>query len=326
MIREDIISFLRGVDDEALFAKALEAKISKVGDRVYLRGLIELSNRCRKNCFYCGIRCENGNTDRYELTKEQVITAAGYAYRSGYGSVVLQAGEQQSERFTDYVTELLRAIKKLSDGRLGITLSLGEQSEAVYRQWFEAGAHRYLLRIESSSADLYRRMHPNDHLFSERMECLGRLRRVGYQLGTGVMIGVPGQSIEQMADDLLFLCDLDIDMCGMGPYIEHPDAPLGTSEHTLTERFELSLRMIALLRLLMPDINIASTTALHALNPMGRQMGIACGANIIMPNITPQELRVNYKLYNNKPLSDIDLSGFDIAVGEWGDSKHFKKQ
>ena len=323
MDKDKIISLLDGAADDWLFGEALRLRNETIGDKVYLRGLIELSNRCRKNCFYCGIRCDNHNVERYELTKEQVVTAAKYALEHGYGSVVLQAGEQQSNRFTDFVTDLLSEIKELSQGKLGITLSLGEQSEATYEKWFAAGAHRYLLRIESSSEDVYKRIHPEDHSFTTRLGCLSSLKEIGYQVGTGVMIGLPEQTTESLADDLLFLKNFDVDMCGMGPYIEHPDAPLGKSQTPLEERFRLALRMISLLRLLMPTINIASTTALQAINPLGREMGIAAGANIIMPNITPSFLRANYKLYNNKPLSDIDLSGFDVAYNEWGDSRHY---
>lgn len=318
-----IVEYLRGGSDDSLFAEALRVKRERVGEKVYLRGLVELSNRCRKDCLYCGIRCSNMNTERYELSREQVLTAVDYAIERGYGSVVLQAGEQQSERFTEFVCDLLRQIKQRSEGKLGITISLGEQSRQTYQRWFEAGAHRYLLRIESSNEQIYSRIHPVGHEYQTRLECLHILREVGYQVGTGVMIGLPGQSLTDLANDLLFMRDFDVDMCGMGPYIEHPDAPLGRSEYSPQERFDMSLRMIALLRILMPDINIASTTALHALHPKGREMGVAVGANIIMPNITPSYLRENYKLYDNKPLNDIDLSGFDVSYGEWGDSRHF---
>lgn len=325
MERDSIINFLKGADDKLLFEQASAIKRHGVGSGVYLRGLIELSNRCRKDCLYCGIRRSNSNIERYELTADELLTAAKYAYDNRYGSLVLQAGEQQSERFTSFVCELLYEIKKLSNGQLGITLSLGEQSQESYRRWFEVGAHRYLLRIESSVPSLYSRIHPADHSYQTRLESLHTLREVGYQLGTGVMIGLPGQQIEDLADDLLFLKELDVDMCGMGPYIEHPDAPLGASSYTTEERFAMALRMIALLRILMPDINIASTTALHALDPLGREKGIAAGANIIMPNVTPQRFRAGYRLYNNKPLTDIDLAGFNVVLDEWGDSKHFIK-
>lgn len=312
--------------DRELFAEAVAVRDRTIGDKVYLRGLIELSNRCRKNCFYCGIRRGCTETVRYELSDEQVLSAAEYAWRSGYGSVVIQAGERTDRAFVDWIELLVGRIKTLSDGELGITLSLGEQGREVYRRWFKAGAHRYLLRIESSSPDLYAKIHPADHSYDRRLECLGFLKEEGYQVGTGVMIGLPYQTAENLADDLLFFKTLDIDMCGMGPYIEYPGAPLAeiSSYYTREERLQLALRMIALLRLLMPDINIASTTALHALHPQGRELGIAAGANVMMPNLTPDAVRGNYKLYDNKPLQDMDLRGFHVALDNaWGDSRHF---
>lgn len=312
--------------DRPLFDEAVMVRNRVVGDKVYLRGLIELSNRCRKNCLYCGIRCGNSAVDRYELSDEQVFAAAEYAWKAGYGSVVIQAGERTDEAFVERVERLVVGIKALSNSELGITLSLGEQEREVYRRWFEAGAHRYLLRIESSSPELYGRIHPVDHLHARRLECLHFLKDAGYQVGTGVMIGLPFQTVENLVDDLLFFKGLDIDMCGMGPYIEYPGAPLAEvrSAFTCEQRLQLALRMIALLRLSMLDINIASTTALHALHPQGRQLGIAAGANVMMPNLTPQVARRSYKLYDNKPLQDMDLTGFNVALDNaWGDSRHF---
>lgn len=337
MERNEIIAYLSaaiGSPLEAeLFARAARVKAELVGPKVYLRGLVEYSNRCVKNCLYCGIRCANGEVDRYELTDQEVMRAARYALEQGYGSVVLQAGERSDSAFVGRIERLVGQIAALrevgsetSEG-MGITLSLGEQSFETYRRWREAGATRYLLRIESSTRELYERIHPADHSFDRRIEALANIRRAGLQLGTGVMIGLPFQSVEHLADDLLFMRTLDVDMCGMGPYIEHPDAPLSAcaSDFTLDERYALALRMIALLRILMPTINIASTTALHAIRPRGREAGIAAGANVIMPNLSPAEVRGGYKLYNNKPLADMDLSGFDIAYSERGDSLHWAK-
>lgn len=331
MTRQEIIEQLGAPlgdisSDRDLFDRAVQVRNRTVGDKVHLRGLIELSNRCRKNCLYCGIRCGNWAVERYELTDEQVLAAAQYAWQAGYGSIVIQAGERTDKAFIGRVERLLRAVKELSRGELGITLSLGEQSLETYRRWFEAGGHRYLLRIEASDPSLYARLHPADHSYNERRECLTRLREVGYQVGTGVMIGLPFQTLENLADDLLFFQQLDIDMCGMGPYIEFPGTPLADSPSRFTrpERLQLALRMIALLRLLMPDLNIASTTALHALHPQGRELGIAAGANVMMPNLTPDAVRGNYRLYDNKPLQDMDLSGFNVALDNtWGDSRHF---
>lgn len=331
MTREELIGMLGAPfsdseTDRELFAEAVRVRNRAVGDQVYLRGLIELSNRCRKNCLYCGIRNGNSAAERYTLTDGQVLAAAEYAWRSGYGSVVIQAGERTDGVFVERIERLVRQIKTLSDGELGITLSLGEQERETYRRWFGAGAHRYLLRIEASSPELYARLHPADHRYEKRLECLGWLKEEGYQVGTGVMIGLPYQSVEDLADDLLFFRNLDIDMCGMGPYIEFPGTPLAEVPCAFArdERLRLALRMIALLRLLMPDINIASTTALHALHPQGRELGIAAGANVMMPNLTPAVVRANYKLYDNKPLQDMDLRGFNVALDSgWGDSRHF---
>lgn len=325
MTRDEIISYLQGHNDQWLFAQARTIRNQTIGSKVYLRGLIELSNRCAKDCLYCGIRTSNGTVERYELSLEAVLAGAQYALDMNYGSVVLQAGERSDRRFTEFIEKCVTEIKALSNSKLGITLSLGEQSEQTYRRWFAAGAHRYLLRIESSNQELYNRIHPNGYSWSERLECLKSLRRSGFQLGTGVMIGLPFQSIENLADDLLFLKELDVDMCGMGPYIEHPQAPLSEfkSDFERSERVMLALRMIALLRILMPTINIASTTALHALDPQGREKGVAAGANVLMPNVTPAVNRKNYILYEGKPQSDIDLSAFDVGYGEWGDSLHF---
>lgn len=331
MTREELIERLGAPlgdleTDRELFAAAVRVRNRMIGDRVYLRGLVELSNRCRKNCLYCGIRSGNGGVERYQLTDGQVLAAAEYAWRSGYGSVVIQAGERTERAFTERIEQLVRKIKELSNGELGITLSLGEQEQRTYRRWFEAGAHRYLLRIEASAPELYAKIHPADHGYERRLECLHFLREEGYQVGTGVMIGLPYQTVGNLADDLLFFKALDIDMCGMGPYIEFPGTPLAAvpSGYGRSGRLQLALRMIALLRLLMPDINIASTTALHALHPQGRELGIAAGANVMMPNLTPAVARGNYRLYDNKPLQDTDLGGFNVALDNaWGDSCHF---
>ena len=229
----------------------------------------------------------------------------------------------------------------LSATQLGITLSLGEQTLEVYRQWREAGAHRYLLRIESSNPHLYKRIHPQNalHSFNVRRHCLNLLRECDYQIGTGVMIGLPFQTLEDLACDLQFLQDIDIDMVGMGPYLEHHNTPLYAVRHLLLsqeERLSLSLRMIALLRLMMPNINIAATTALQAIDPFGREKALQIGANVVMPNITPTSNRSLYALYENKPNThegaqetmhaleqSILQSGCHIAYSKWGDSLHF---
>ena len=344
LVREDLIILLdsEGEDKQLLFNKATEVKLKEIGNKVHFRGLVEFSNICGKDCYYCGIRKSNSEAQRYNVSDEQILEAARFAHINHYGSFVMQAGELESPAFTLRIESLLKEIKKLSDGKLGITLSLGEQSREVYERWFEAGAHRYLLRIESSTSELYHRYHPNNNLhdFNKRLSCLHTLQSIGYQTGTGVMIGLPFQNTGHLADDLLFMRDFDVDMVGMGPYIEHQDTPLYQFRNELMpikDRFDLALKMIAILRILMKDINIAAATALQAIDPLGREKAVKIGANIIMPNITPGKYRNDYALYENKPCVDeepeeckncldvrIQLADGEIGYGEWGDSLHFQ--
>ena len=297
---------------EELFRKSFFKKKECRGEEIYLRGLVEISNICRKNCFYCGIRRGNGNVTRYELTDEEVLKEVKFAADAGYGSVVLQGGERTDSHFIERICRLSYLITRME---LGLTLSLGEQSRDVYAEWAKNGAIRYLLRIESSNRELYEKIHPADelHSFDTRVAAIENLKSCGYFTGTGVMIGLPGQSFEDLADDLLFFKRMEVDMVGMGPYILHPDTPLNNIERAMIgadgEAFEatderkllLSLKMIALLRQLMPWINIASTTALQVLDGNGREYGLLCGANIIMPNLTEAVNRSNYQLYKGKP-------------------------
>lgn len=340
---KDIATLLRcaGRDRDILLKKSSEIKEQQVGNKVYLRGLIELTNQCAKNCCYCGIRRDNIKVNRYFISDEEVLDAARFAYVNRYGSIVIQSGEIQNESFIRKIESLILDIKELSGGKLGITLSCGEQTEETYLRWFEAGAHRYLLRIETSNPELYAKLHPPDHDWNRRIECLRLLNKTGYQTGTGVMIGLPEQTAYDLANDLLFMKELDIDMCGMGPYIEHEDTPLYHSNDgllPLQERFELTMNMIAVLRILMPDINIASTTALQAIDKTGREKALKIGANILMPNITPGKYRDLYALYANKPCTDespedrlqnlqklVLNAECEIGFDEWGDSKHYRK-
>ncbi len=322
---------------EHLRAAAYAVKTSTVGTRVYYRGLIEFSNRCAKNCFYCGIRSGNAEVERYTMTEDEILEAARWAFEMEYGSVVLQSGEISTPANADFVESLVRGIKELSGGKLGITLSVGEQSEQVYRRWYEAGAHRYLLRVETSSRQLYARLHPADHSFDERVACLRTLREIGYQCGTGVMIGLPGQTALDLARDVLFFRELDVDMIGMGPFIPHHQTPLADGAGALPQQaaFERALAMISVVRCVLPDVNIASTTALQAIEHTGREKGLLAGANIIMPNLTHTRYRTGYQLYDNKPCMDenaqmcrcclegrIQSIGESVGYGEWGDSPH----
>ena len=334
---------------EELFREARAYAVRHVGPKVYFRGLIEFSNYCAKDCYYCGIRKSNQNLKRFAMEEAEILECAKAAHKMNYGSIVLQSGERQDEPYVRFVEKILRKIKEATSGKLGITLSLGEQTQDTYERWFRAGAHRYLLRIETSNPELYKRLHPKDHSFEMRKNCLGILRRIGYQVGTGVMIGLPFQTYEDLVNDILFFRDEDIDMVGMGPYIPHADTPLsisgmadrseGLSEYDPDENFRLGLVMVALTRLFLKDINIAAATALQTLDVEGREKGILAGANVIMPNITPADYRKFYQLYDNKPCLDenarqckscldrrIRAAGAEIGYGEWGDSPHFKKK
>ena len=342
--RENIISLLQseGDDRTRLFRRSSEVKEKYIGNKVWFRGLIEFSNVCGKDCLYCGIRKGNKNLTRYNLSDEEILAAARFAYDNKYGSIALQSGELEGEFFADRVEKLLNKIKELSKGELGITLSVGEQEPEVYKRWYEAGAHRYLLRVEATNEALYNKIHPNDsrHDFNRRINCLKCLQDIGYQTGTGVMIGLPFQTIDDLAGDLLFMKEFDIDMCGMGPYIEHADTPLiadCSSLLPLAKRFDLTLKMIAIIMIMMKDINIVAATALQAIDPIGREKAVKIGANILMPNITPGKYRDSYKLYDNKPCTDdsakdcqsclearVSLADAEVIYGEWGDSKHYE--
>ena len=340
--RESLIRLLDADEDQALFARSAQVKRQHVGNTVYLRGLIEFSNRCAKDCYYCGIRRSNAAVQRYCLSQADVLHAVQTAYDNGYGSIAIQSGENTSSAFVRKTDALLKAAKRMTNGRIGITLSCGEQSETTYRRWFESGADRYLLRIETSSEKLYRMLHPNDrrHSFARRLLALEHLRKTGYQVGTGVMIGLPFQTTAHLADDLLFMQQCDIDMCGMGPYIEHAQTPLYAHRAQLlppSRRLSLSYRMVALLRILMKDINIAATTALQALEKEGREKAIRVGANVLMPNITPHTYRDDYFLYDNKPLATrshedelrhlqqrLHAIGHDIGFFRQGNSAHYR--
>jgi len=321
---------------ETLFNEARACAVRNVGSTVYFRGIVELSNHCVKDCHYCGIRKSNSNVTRFAMGAKEILECAMAALEMDYGSIVLQAGERQDEHYVRFIEDILTEITSATGGKLGITLSLGEQTAETYARWFKAGAHRYLLRIETSSKTLYERIHPKDHSFEVRLECLRMLGRIGYQVGTGVMIGLPFQTYEDLVDDIVFFKDEDIDMIGMGPYVPHGDTPLFREKYDPEENLRLGLVMIALTRLVLTDVNIAATTALQTLDPEGREKGVLAGANIIMPNITPTNYRKFYQLYDNKPCLDesaqhckhclerrIQAAGAKVGYGERGDSRHF---
>ena len=343
LTHRDLAELLAWPDADALFNAAYAVKSRSVGRSVAFRGLIEFGNACEKNCYYCGIRRGNGRAHRFRMTADEIVRAAELAGEAGYGSVVLQSGELSSEANAKFVEGVLRRIHAAAGDAFGITLSLGEQTEETYRRWREAGAHRYLLRIETSNPKLYARLHPANHSWERRRDCLRALRRCGYQVGTGVMSGLPGQTTDDLAADIKFFAAEDVDMIGMGPYIPHPDTPLGKDlpwgPAAAKKRLELGLRMIAVTRLHLPDVNIAAATALQALDPDGREKGLLAGANVMMPNVTDTRYRADYQLYAGKPCLDENASacraclerriaaiGEEVLWNERGDSPHWKNQ
>ncbi len=346
--REDIINLLSIEEPqliEELRSKAESVLIRYRGLSVYFRGLVEFSNICDSDCYYCGIRKSNNTVKRYLISKEEIIECALWCAQQGYGSVVLQSGERQDKQFTDFVTDVVSNIKKLTrSGRLpqglGITLCVGEQSREVYQNFFNAGAHRYLLRIEASDKELFSRIHPPAQSYYSRRNSLQILKEIGYLVGTGVMIGLPGQSVEHLADDIIFFRDTGVDMIGMGPFIVHEQTPF--FEHKNDIRLESnylnSLKMIAVTRLVLKNVNIAATTALQAIKSDGRELGLKFGANVVMPQITPEVFRKQYLLYEGKPCVDENASlckdcltrriqsvSRSVAVDTWGDRRAVQK-
>lgn len=322
-----------------LYQKAYEVKKRYIGQRVSLRALIEFSNSCQKNCYYCGIRQEN-HLSRYTMKREEIVDCLLESYQQGYGSAVLQSGERQDSFFINLVGDVLCDLREATEGKMGVTLSTGEQSEEVYQMWREKGAHRYLLRMETSNRELFKKIHPENDSFTERLKSLTTLKKLNYQTGTGVMIGLPWQSAFDLANDLLFFQEQDIDMVGMGPYLAHHETPLAELGRGFIpdkqDSYYLTLKMMALLRIIMPTINIASPTALESINTEGRIEAISVGANVIMLNITPTQYRQSYQLYPKKSLTSLaplslrkaiqkklDPLGEKLILGERGDALHY---
>lgn len=291
--KDEIIALLKNEEvNQEIFDAANRVREKYVGNEVHLRGLIEFSNICKQNCLYCGLRRDNKNIERYRLTPEQIIDFAQKAVSYGYRTLVLQSGEDPY--FTiERLQNIIREIKKLD---VAITLSIGEKTLEEYKAYKEAGADRYLLRIETTNKELYEKMDPDmDH--SNRIDCLKKIGELGFELGTGCLVGLPEQTIESLADDILFFKAIGADMVGIGPFIPNVDTPLKDAP---TGSFELALKVMALTRLLMPDINIPATTAMETLNPKGRIIALQSGANVVMPNVTEGEYRKHYALYPGK--------------------------
>jgi biotin synthase len=275
-----------------LLKRADQVRKQYVGDAVHLRGLIEFSNICRNNCLYCGIRRGNAHVCRYHMSEEELIETARKAVHLGFKTIVMQSGEDMYYT-TERLCRIISAIKKFD---VAITLSIGERPYEEYKAFKEAGADRYLMRIETTDKALYHKLDPQMS-WQYRYECLLNLKKLGYELGSGIMVGLPEQSLESIAEDLLFLKDLGVDMAGIGPFIPHSQTPLASAKGGT---LDLALRTMAVMRLLLPDINIPATTAMESLHPQGRIMALKAGANVVMPNVTEGEYRKLYELYPNK--------------------------
>ena len=329
---DELAEMLASADEglwREIFAAAREVKAKCGKAEVLPRGLIETSNICAKDCLYCGIRKGNAKVPRYLIPEDEVAQCIDEARRRGYPAVAFQAGEIESETNTAYYERILAMCRGMrrqecrrpepgggsaqeGDSALEVTLSLGEQTEEVYRRWKDAGAMRYLIRIETSNRELYAKIHPAECSFDRRLGCIRTLKRLGYVTGSGVMIGIPGQTIEDLARDIVFYGDENLDMVGMGPYIPHTATPMGDESKSKgevedeifrcsTSTLDFVCRMIALTRLYLHDVNIVAATALEALDPDGgRNRGIEAGANVIMPVLTPAKYRKCYDLYPGK--------------------------
>ena len=293
MNKQEIIDILSdNSKNDWLFKEADRVRRENVGDEVHLRGLIEFSNICKRQCKYCGLRSPNKEVERYRILKNDIINTAENAVRLGYRTIVLQSGEDEYYD-TDKMLEIIREIKKLD---IALTLSIGEKTYDEYKAFKKAGADRYLLRIETNDENLYKDMHPNAS-FDNRKQCLYDLKSLGFETGTGCLVGLPGQTIESLANDILFFKELDADMVGIGPFIPHEQTPLKDAQKG---DFWLALKVMALTRLNLPDINIPATTAMETLNPNGRIIALQSGANVVMPNVTSTEYRAKYEIYPGK--------------------------
>ncbi|MFT8351919.1 [FeFe] hydrogenase H-cluster radical SAM maturase HydE [Clostridium saccharoperbutylacetonicum] len=289
----EILQLLQNDDiNEELFKAADDIRQKYLGDFVHLRGLIEFTNICKRNCLYCGLRRDNKNIERYRLTEEEILDFAKKAVSYGYRTLVLQGGED--DFFTiERMTKIVQEIKKLG---VALTLSLGEKTYDEYKAFKAAGADRYLIRIETTDKKLYESMDP-EMSFEERLNCLNNLRDLGYEVGSGILVGLPNQTLESIAKDILFFKEINADMIGIGPFIPNEDTPLKDAEGG---NLTLALKVMALTRLLLPDINIPATTAMESLAPNGRIVALQSGANVVMPNVTEGEYRKLYALYPGK--------------------------
>ena len=295
---EELISLINSNDSEVselLRQRADETRQEYYGKKVFLRGLIEISSFCKNNCFYCGIRRDNKNAQRYRLSREEIISCCENGYELGFRTFVMQGGEDAfyDDRFMcDIISEIKNRYPECA-----VTLSLGERSAQSYKRMKEAGADRYLLRHETADVELYKKLHPNNMSLENRKKCLFKLKKLGYQVGAGFMVGAPFQTVENLVSDLRFLQDLQPQMIGIGPFIPHHDTPFADEKQG---SLELTLRLLGIIRLMFPKVLLPATTALGTISPTGREMGLKTGCNVIMPNLSPVKVRKKYDLYDNK--------------------------
>jgi biotin synthase len=310
MRRDEILRWLLEEDEnslEELWQRADRVRRENVGDEVRLRGLIEISNYCVRQCGYCGLRFGNRELERYRMSEEEILSCVDEAETYGYGTVVLQSGEDYAIE-TEWLSGIIRQVKK--ETRLAVTLSLGERPGEDLEAWRKAGADRYLLRFETSDEDLYQSIHPSlPGRVSNRLALLQMLKKLGYEVGSGVMIGIPDQTYASLSQDIVFFRKLNLDMIGVGPYLPHPRTPLGQGDERRTipkeeqvpNTEQMTYKVIALTRIVCPEANIPSTTALATINrERGRELGLMRGANVVMPNLTPQQYRAKYEIYPSK--------------------------
>lgn len=296
--REEFVQLLDGADEAAtilLREKATACRQKVYGQAVYLRGLIEFTNYCKNDCYYCGIRRSNRCASRYRLTPEEILECCRQGYELGYRTFVLQGGEDPYYT-PEKIEALIRSIKARYPN-CALTLSVGERSREVYQQWFEAGADRYLLRHETADPEHYALLHPGELSLENRIRCLWDLKQIGYQVGCGFMVGSPGQTSVQLAEDLLLIARLQPHMVGIGPFIPQKDTPFGSAPAGTLER---TLYLLSIIRLMLPQVLLPATTALGTIHPQGRELGLLAGANVCMPNLSPVSVREKYALYDNK--------------------------
>ena len=296
--RADLEYLLDSTDDEEinyLKKSARKCADSVYGRDIYIRGLIEFTNYCKNNCIYCGIRRDNPNAQRYRLSKEDILECCDTGYELGFRTFVLQGGEDAY--FTDNrICDIIFSIKERHND-CAVTLSIGEKSKESYKAYFNAGADRYLLRHETANEEHYKKLHPKEMSLRNRKQCLRNLKEIGYQVGCGFMVGSPYQTVDALYEDLMFIKELEPHMVGIGPFIPQKDTPFADKK---AGTLEMTLRLLSIIRLMNPHVLLPATTALGTIHPLGRELGIKAGANVVMPNLSPVDVREKYKLYDNK--------------------------